>query len=121
MRMTTKLQEELTNEDKIFAGYSTKDFEFVVACMALEDVDVRVIAFTPYKDTHGRRKGQVNMHLAVYKDGAPMEKTTQIFNKLRIEYQNRTFKVDPRNVFENTRTLRSMIIDIVDQMNPKRR
>jgi len=107
---------ELEPLDEINVGYQTADMEFVVACMARRDVYVRVLALTPNEMRSRAQLTKVMMHLALMRDGKPVQNAHGEFNKLRAQYQNREFNVDPRDVFENQRTLRSMILDAVRQM-----
>lgn len=94
-------------------GYESADFEFVVACMSLGTHDVRVADITPpFEDNDlARKKDQVIMHLLIYENGVPITDTRGVFVRLRKAYQSNTMLANPRTLFENQRTLRSMIIE----------
>ena len=110
-------EQEDTNADcggEMVVGYSSRDFEFVLACMSRDDVDVRVLQMVPEPKRAGKMD-QVRMHLMIYKDGKPMDNSVPLFERLRIEYQNNEFRVNPRRFSEHQRTLRSMTIDVLER------
>ena len=97
-------------------GYATRDFDFILACMALEEawVEIRVQQCMPEPRRKGRMD-QVRFYLAVYEGGKPLANSTSFFDQLRLRYQNNAMRVNPRRLSEQQRTLRSMMMDVLER------
>lgn len=112
------IEDEALEEGLMHDAYRTKDFEFVVACMSMSDITVKVVQLVPVEQVQGKMD-HVEMCLSIFRNGHPVESAAE-FEKLRIRYQNNELLVNPRSQFENGRVLRSMINDTLNRWRKNR-
>lgn len=103
--------------------YRSRDFEFVVAAMCLEDPKLKVVELTSFaveKNDRAGRHRRVTFDLVGVDDddSSATFDVRERMEELELEYFNGELRVDPLKIFSRQRSLRAMITDAPPKESP---
>lgn len=111
----------MSSEQIAIQAYRTKDFQFVTAMMACDEVEIEITDITPFSagggnsSPRGPQDHRVTMHILGIKDGNYYDITEQL-ESLSLRYINGKLRVDPLKLVNCQRTLRALVVDKSTQL-----